>query len=68
MFGDLNSEDVYDLILDMCDFIIGFEGEIPGAQPEQCGNYSEQNLNMAKFYIKKYKNDLVNYKRFVYPE
>lgn len=68
MFGDLNSEDVYDLILNMCDFIIGFEGEIPGAQPEQCGNYSEQNLNMAKFYIKKYKNDLVNYKRFVYPE
>ncbi len=68
MFGDLNSEDVYDLILSMCDFIIGFEGEIPGAQPEQCGNYSEQNLNMAKFYIQKYKNDLVNHKRFVYPQ
>lgn len=68
MFGDLNSEDVYDLILNMCDFIIGFDGEIPGAQPEQCGNYSEQNLNMAKFYIQKYKNDLVNYKRFVYPQ
>ena len=67
MFGDLNSEDIYDMIIDMCDFIIGYEGEIPGAQPEQCGNYSEQNLNMAKFYIKKYKAELTENKRFVYP-
>lgn len=68
MFGDLNSEDVYDLILDMCDFIIAFKGEIPGAKPDQCGNYSEQNLNMAQYYIKKYKDSLINDKRFVYPE
>lgn len=67
MFGDLNSEDIYDMVIDMCDFIIGYEGEIPGAQPEQCGNYSEQNLNMAKYYIKKYKAELTENKRFVYP-
>ena len=68
IFGDLNSEDIYDLVMNMCDFIIGFEGEIPGAEPEQCGNYSEQNLNMAKFYIKKYRDELTQNKRFVYPE
>lgn len=68
MFGDLNSEDIYDLVINMCDFIIGFEGEIPGAAPEQCGNYSEQNLNMSKFYIKKYRDELTQNKRFVYPE
>lgn len=68
MFGDLDSEDIYELITNMCDFIINFEGEIPGAAPEQCGNYSEQNLNMAKYYIKGYKENLVNNKRFVYPE
>lgn len=68
MFGDLNSEDIYSLVMDMCDFIIGFEGEIPGAAPEQCGNYSEQNLNMAKFYIKKYRDELTGNKRFVYPD
>lgn len=67
MFGDLSSSDVYDKVLAMCDFIIDFEGEIPGAKPEECGNYSEQNLNMAKFYIKKYKNDLLENKRLVYP-
>lgn len=66
MFGDLSSEDIYDTVMAMCDFIISFEGEIPGAAPEQCGNYSEQNLNMAKYYIRKYKNDLIKEKRFVY--
>ena len=30
MFGNLDSEDIYDLVMDLCDFIIGFEGEIPG--------------------------------------
>lgn len=68
MFGDLNSEDIYDLVLELCDFIIAFQGEIPGAAPEQCGNYSEQNLNMAQYYIRKYRDALVTEKRFVYPE
>lgn len=68
MFGNLESKDVYDLVISMCDFVLAFEGEIPGAKPEECGNYSEQNLNMAKFYIKKYKEELVNNKRFNYNE
>ena len=68
LFGDLSSEDVFDLVVDMCDFILGFEGEIPGAQPEQCGNYSEQNLNMAKFYIAKYKKALIENRSFVYKD
>lgn len=67
MFGDLTSSDIYDKVLNLCDFIINFKGEIPGAKPEECGNYSEQNLNMAKFYIKKYKDELVNNKRLEYP-
>lgn len=68
MFGDLNPEDIYETVTDMCDFIINYEGEIPGAKPEQCGNYSEQNLNMAKYYIARYKKELAEYRRFTYPE
>lgn len=68
MFGDHSSEDVFELVVEMCDFVLGFEGEIPGAQPEQCGNYSEQNLNMAKFYIAKYKKALVENRNFVYKD
>lgn len=66
MFGDLKSKDVYPLILDMCDFILEYEGEIPGAKAEECGNYLEQNLNMAKYYIKKYKIALCENKNFEY--
>ena len=66
MFGNLVSQDVYDLVIDMCDFVINFEGEIPGASPKECGNYSEQNLNMAKYYIAKYKKSFVVNKNFLY--
>lgn len=67
MFGDLESADIFDLLVEMCDFILNFEGEIPGARPEECGNYSEQNLNMAKFYIDGYKDEIIEFKRFTYP-
>lgn len=66
MFGDLKSQDVYNLVCDMCDFIINFEGDIPGATADQCGNYSEQNLDMAKYYIRKYKKELCENKNFEY--
>ncbi|MBO5357781.1 MAG: S-ribosylhomocysteine lyase [Clostridia bacterium] len=67
MFGDLTSNDIYEKVIALCDFIISFEGEIPGAKPEECGNFSEQNLDMAKFYIKKYKTELIENKRLIYP-
>lgn len=68
VFGDQTAEDVYPLVLEMCDFILGFEGEIPGARPEECGNWSEQNLNMAKYYIRRYRSELTENKRTQYPE
>ena len=68
MFGELSSESIFDLVIDMCDFIINFEGPIPGAKPEECGNYSEQNLSMAKYYIKKYKSNLICNRNFTYKE
>ena len=66
MFGNLVSADVYDLVISMCDFVLGFEGEIPGASAVECGNYSEQNLAMAKYYIAKYKKALEENKNFEY--
>ena len=66
VFGEKTSEDVYPLVMEMCDFILHFEGDIPGAAPEQCGNWSEQSLPMAKYYIRKYKKALEENKNFVY--
>lgn len=58
MFGDLNSEDVFEKVISMCNFILSFEGDIPGATPEQCGNWREQNPDIAKYYVAAYKNAL----------
>lgn len=68
LFGNETSESIFKTIVDMCEFIESFEGEIPGASPAECGNWSEQNLDMAKFYIKRYKEALLKDKNFVYPE
>lgn len=68
MFGKTEAEEIKDLIIEMCDFILSFKGDIPGALPDQCGNYSEQNLEMAKYYIAKYKKTLCETPHFVYPE
>ena len=67
VFGEQSAEDVFPLVKEMCEFILGFEGEIPGARPEECGNWSEQNLNMAKYYVKRYRQALTVEKRFTYP-
>jgi len=46
--------------MEMFDWIEKFEGAIPGAAPAECGNWQEQNLNMAKFESKKYNSILKN--------
>ena len=66
IFGDKKSEDVLDLVFEMCDFVINYNGEIPGARPEECGNYQEQNLDMAKFYISRYKELLLTKRNLQY--
>ena len=68
VFGDQSAEDVYPLVLETCGFILDFEGEIPGARPEECGNWSEQNLDMAKYYIRRYARELTENRRLTYPE
>lgn len=38
--GNLESSDIIPLIRETMEFIAGYEGEIPGATPRDCGNYS----------------------------
>ena len=54
--GDLTPEDIHPLVTEMLDFIMDFEGEIPGATAAQCGNYLDQNLSMAKYYVRRFKS------------
>ena len=52
--GDYSSSELVPLMTEMFTFIRDFEGDIPGAAPEQCGNWLDQNLPMAKYLAKRY--------------
>ena len=68
LFGDRSPEDALPLVGEMCSFILSYEGEIPGARPEECGNYLEQNLAMAKYYTARYARMLEETPRLRYPD
>lgn len=68
MFGELEPEDILELVKDSFSFMSEFEGEIPGATPRDCGNYTLQNLDMAKYYSKKYKKALEEKPCFIYAD
>ncbi|MCL2320417.1 MAG: S-ribosylhomocysteine lyase [Treponema sp.] len=52
--GDLSSASVLPLIREMLSWIIAFNGPIPGASAAECGNWREQNLDMAKWEARRY--------------
>lgn len=49
------------LTYEAMDFIIKYEGDIPGATEEGCGNYKEHSLADAKEIAKEYKSVLENW-------
>ena len=71
MKGDLESRDGVDLVKNMFSFMADFEGEIPGAAARDCGNYLDNNLNMAKYESRKYLEEVLEHmdeSRLIYPE
>lgn len=61
MFGALDPADILSLLQETFSFIANFEGDIPGATPRDCGNYSLQNLDMAHYYGAHYLHVLQNH-------
>ena len=59
MKGDLTSRDVLPLVTETFRFIAGYEGEIPGATPKDCGNYLMMNLPMAKWEAAKFLREVL---------
>lgn len=52
--GEYESKDILDLMRSVFGFISEFEGEIPGATPRDCGNYTFMDLGEAKKAAKKF--------------
>ena len=57
--GDLTSRDIAPLVTETFRFIVGFEGDIPGASPHDCGNYLMMNLPMARWEAAKYLHEVL---------
>ena len=69
--GDLQSKDIISILRKAADFVLAYEGEIPGYSPRDCGNYLDNNLKLAKIYMKKFKEEVLDNpteERLVYPE
>lgn len=58
--GEYQSEDILPLVIEMFEFISGYEGNIPGASAKDCGNYLDMNLGMAKYWAYRYLQTLSN--------
>lgn len=57
LFGDWTSRQVVEPVRAAFEFVEGFEGEIPGAKPAECGNWHDSDLNMAKWWARRYVDD-----------
>ena len=64
---------VRDLVIGMCWHIMSYVNVIPGATPEECGNYRDHNLLAARMAANDYYNVLcqtseeLGYDQFTYP-
>lgn len=58
--GDYESKDIIPLLTTTFEFIRDYEGEVPGATAENCGNYLDINLSMAKYLSNRFLNEVLD--------
>lgn len=69
--GDYSSADILPLMKETFAFIAGYEGEIPGAAPSDCGNWKLHDLEDARREARKYLEEVLNnagVDNLVYPQ
>ena len=59
MRGDLQPEDILPLMRDTFRFVAGYEGEVPGAAPSDCGNWRLHDLPKARQEAEKYLREVL---------
>jgi S-ribosylhomocysteine lyase len=60
LMGEYSSKDIVPLIRETFQFIANFDGDIPGATPRDCGNYSFMDLPQARLEAQKYLDEVLN--------
>jgi S-ribosylhomocysteine lyase len=61
VMGDYTSADILPLIKATFEFVADFEGEIPGATPRDCGNYTYMDLDEARREARRYLDEVLNH-------
>jgi S-ribosylhomocysteine lyase len=56
---DYNEQDIREIMINCMDWILE-QTEVPATTEATCGNCYLHNINDAKYYARKYKNDLIN--------
>ena len=71
MRGDLQPEDIVELMQRTFRFVADFDGDIPGAAPQDCGNWLLHDLPMARWESRKYVDEVLSVikpENLIYPE
>jgi S-ribosylhomocysteine lyase len=58
--GNYESKDIVTLMKKTFKFIAGYNGDIPGAKPRDCGNYLLHDLPMAKWEAQKFFSEVLD--------
>lgn len=59
MRGDLKPADIVELMKRTFRFVAEFEGDVPGAAPQDCGNWLLHDLPMARWEARKYLEEVL---------
>lgn len=71
MKGDLQPADIVELMKRTFAFVAAFEGNVPGAAPQDCGNWLLHDLPMARWEARKYLEEVlenISEENMSYPE
>lgn len=71
MKGDLLPADIVELMKRTFAFVAAFEGDVPGAAPQDCGNWLLHDLPMARWEARKYLEEVlenISEENMSYPE
>ncbi|NLK28156.1 MAG: S-ribosylhomocysteine lyase [Clostridiales bacterium] len=69
--GNYTSKEIIPLMVEMFEYIRDFDGEIPGATAENCGNYTDMDLVKAQHYAKHFLDTIlyqIDDAHLIYPE
>ncbi|MBQ0142161.1 MAG: S-ribosylhomocysteine lyase [Prevotellaceae bacterium] len=58
--GDFCPNDILPLMRKAFQFVVDFQGKIPGTTPSECGNYKMHSLSEAQAESNKYLNEVLN--------